>query len=105
MQDYPFVSAVVACETPFSAPFAKLSFKAATLSLYLNGGEIYASVEGELSTWDLRNLEAMSRGLYPLYAGLKLEQLLTNARSDKRADLKLSELVEHLPLPVHHSRS
>lgn len=105
MQDTPLYPAPTAVNELGSRPFATLSFSKATLHLHLNGGEVYASVEGELSAWDLRYLEAMSRGLYPLYAGLKLEHLLTEARSDKRADIKLSQLVEHLPLPVHHSRS
>ncbi len=105
MSDYPFRPAAVAVNKLEQSPFATLTFKNATLGLYINGGEIYASVDGELTIWDLRNLECMSRGLYPLYAGLMLEHMHTESQTVKQADVKLSRLLEHLPLPVHHNRS
>ena len=107
MPDYPFVPARWAVHTSEASnqkPFAVLTFPNAELNLYLNGGEIYATVKGELGTWDLRNLKAMTDGLYPLYAGLQLESDYFDHIKNKTRLPSLPKLLEHLPLPVHHSR-
>ncbi len=105
MSEYPFTPTRTAKNTTGDRPFAVLTFAKARLELHLNGGEIHASVEGELSDWDIRNLKAMSTGLSPLIAGLELEQMLAVARSDSSRNPKLTRLVELLSIPVHHSRS
>lgn len=104
MQDTPFRPSAVSADSERQKPFAKLVFQDSSLDLYLNGGEVHATVTGSLSNWDLRYLEAMTRGLYPLYAGLMLESMHTEAVGDKAADIKLSRLAELVSIPVHHRR-
>lgn len=101
MQDTPFRPSTVA-STPYQKSIAKLVFTHATLDLYLNGGEVHAVVTGSLSEWDLRNLQAMSTGLYPLWAGLELEATYKDSLKDKACDLKLSRLLQAIQIPVHH---
>jgi len=105
MSEYPFTPTLVAKNETGSKPFAVLTFDKARLELHLNGGEVHASVEGELSDWDIRYLKAMSTGLSPLIAGLELERMVSVARSDPSRNPKLTRLVELLSIPVHHSRS
>lgn len=105
MPDYPFISTPwLSNYSEHSKPFAVLTFPNAELRLYMNGGEMYAKIKGELSRSDLRYLERMTDGMYPLYAGLMLEHDYFDHVKNKTRLPSLPKLLEHLPLPVHHSR-